>query len=91
MGTTAAVNAKRAIEVSIDGAKSLLNLTTESVEEIERRKYHGREVWSITLSFSRNEGSTNPLAIWSRSYKRFLVDAETGELLGIKLRADVRP
>lgn len=67
---------QQAIEMLGPGAASL--------EEIERESYQGHEVWSITLNVPRS-----PAAFFRAQYKRFLIDADTGELVAMKLREPV--
>ena len=67
----------------------MLENGSPSLEEIERDTYHGREVWSITLSVPRNVDQFPAMARLAADplqYKRFLIDTETGELLAMKLR-----
>lgn len=54
-----------------------------SLEEIERESFKGRDTWSITLGFPPK---FTPFSGFAMDYKRFLIDAETGELMAMKLR-----
>ena len=70
-------------------AAEVLGQTPLNLEEIEREVYQGKDVWTITLSFARNLDNVAPIArlgLDPLQYKRFLIDAETGELLAMKLR-----
>ncbi|MGA2145094.1 MAG: PepSY domain-containing protein [Bryobacteraceae bacterium] len=85
------IDAKQAIQIAKAKAAEMLDEAAAGVEEIEREQYKDREVWSITLSLPRDANPTpSPLigqfAADPLQYKRFLIDAETGELLAIKLR-----
>lgn len=83
------IDVKQAIQIAKETAAEMLEKGSFSVEEIERDFYKSRDVWSITLSTPRNLDqfpvmarlAANPL-----EYKRFLIDAETGELVAMKLR-----
>jgi hypothetical protein len=78
-----AVNLAKAKAVEMLGAKSA------SLEEIEREIYKDREVWSITLGVPRDISQLSGFAQLSADpvqYKRFLIDAESGELLAMKIR-----
>lgn len=83
------VDYKQAVQIAKANAAEMLDQPSFNLEEIERESYHNRDVWSITLSVPRDLDkipglgrlSANPL-----EYKRFLIDAETGELLAMKLR-----
>jgi len=83
------IDAKQAILVAKQQA-SQMSLPSGSLEEIERDDYKGHDVWSITLGFPRNVDHLPPIAqlsaIGKIDYKRFLIDAETGEFLAMKLR-----
>jgi hypothetical protein len=84
------IDAKQAIQIAKAKAAEMLDQTAIDLEEIEREVYKSREVWSITLSIPRDPRQLNPLAAAlgpdRRRYKRFLIDAETGELVAMKLR-----
>lgn len=78
------IDAKQAVQIAKQKAVEMLNQSPINLEELERETYKGRDVWSITLSFQR-EPSIFPLGE-PREYKRFLIDAETGELVAMKIR-----
>lgn len=65
-----------------------LDQSSANLEEIERDSYKDRDVWSITLSVPRAGAQMSSFAYLADplQYKRFLIDAETGELLAMKLR-----
>jgi len=83
------IDIKQAVQIAKVKAAEMLGKSSFNLEEIERDSYKSRDVWSITLSLPKEADqlttfaylSTNPL-----QYKRFLIDAETGELLAMKLR-----
>ncbi len=61
-----------------------------SLEEIQRETYQGHDAWSITLGVPRNLEQLPPFSRLSANpvqYKIFLIDAETGEMLAMKLHA----
>lgn len=83
------IDFSQAIKFARQSALQVLGAASVSVEEIEREAYNGREVWSITLAFPRALEKLPPIASLTSSpleYKRFLVDAETGEFVAMKLR-----
>jgi hypothetical protein len=83
------IDAKQAVQIAREKAADLLNQDSSYLEEIERDSYKDREIWSITLSLPRNVMRLAPFAQLSADpleYKRFLIDAETGELVAVKLR-----
>jgi hypothetical protein len=84
------IDAKEAVQIARQKAAEMLNQTAYDLEELERESYKDRDVWSITLSFPRNPMQpTSPFARLGSDllqYKRFLIDAETGELVAMKLR-----
>jgi hypothetical protein len=90
-GTSASTSraAGAVFQVARQGAADMLSQASSNLEEIERDTYKGREVWNITLSLPRDVSqltSFAQLAADPLQYKRFLIDAETGELLAVKLR-----
>ena len=82
------IDAKQAVQIAKEKAAEVLN-EAGTLEEIERESYKDRDVWSITLSLPRD---LNRLAPFVRitadplQYKKFLIDAQSGELLAMKLR-----
>jgi hypothetical protein len=82
------IDAKWAIQVAKEKAAEILDQTASNVEEIERETYNGREAWSITLSFPPPAPVPRRFAHLTdlRQYKRFLIDAETSDLLAVKIR-----
>ncbi len=83
------IDAKQAVHLAKHAAADMLDQGRSNLEEIERESYNDRDVWSITLSFRRNLDELEPLERLGADplqYKRFLIDAATGELVAIKLR-----
>jgi hypothetical protein len=60
------------------------------VEEIEVEYYHDAECWAITLSLYRDADETLAAIVGksslARDYKRFFVERESGEVLGVRIR-----
>ncbi len=53
------------------------------LEEVESAAFRGKDAWEITLSLR----DPNPLSFAAnRQYKTFTIDAETGEVLSMKIR-----
>jgi hypothetical protein len=77
------IDVKAATSAARTYAKDLLDWTTPRIEEVERESYNGHDAWAITLS-----NSNEPILGFhlSSPYKRFFVDAETGEVLGVVIR-----
>ncbi len=75
------IDVKEAVRIAKEKATEMLG-QNGSLEEIERERYQGHEVWSITLGLPPKFVGFS----MSLQYKRFLIDAETGELLAMKLR-----
>lgn len=66
-------------------ALDILGTPNPLVEEVERETYDGREVWRITVSV--REQAPGPFeAVPAKEYKSIFVDAETGEVLAMKIR-----
>jgi len=82
------IDARAAIQMAKAKAAEILDQTASNVEEIERETNNGRDAWSITLSFPPPAPLPQHLAQLAdlRQYKRFLIDAETGDLLAVKIR-----
>ena len=93
------IDVKKAVMIAKESAKEMLQQPTSSLEEIERDSYKDREVWSITLGLPRNLSDFDfpqfgeaigmrekMLSVFPLQYKRFLIDAETGEVVAMKLR-----
>ena len=87
----AVANAKEFAQTTLGGKHS-----DYSLEEFERDTYKGREVWLITLGMPRNVAEPAIPALGDRlgallgpadrEYKTFAVDADSGEVLAMKLR-----
>jgi hypothetical protein len=89
------IDVKQAVQIAKEKAAELLGSGAPGLEEIERDSYKDREVWSVTLSFPKDAArlrgldriaNLSGLSIDPFEYKRFLIDAETGDLTAIKLR-----
>ena len=82
------IDVKQAVRIAQDKALEMLGKTS-NLEEIERDFYRDRDVWAITLSVPRDPEKLPSLArltVEPVEYKRFLIDAFTGEFLAMKLR-----
>jgi len=87
------IDVKQAVQIAKEKAVEMLDKGSSNLEEIERDTYKGRDVWSITLSITRDFDPFGlaHLSVDPLQYKRFLIDAETGELLAMRLREVVSP
>jgi hypothetical protein len=84
------VSVQEAFAHAQEYAREVLGDMPYTWEEIEQDSYKGRQVWRITLGFPkrrptapefiRSIGAALPL-----EYKTFLVDADTGEAIAMKL------
>jgi hypothetical protein len=86
------IDFSQAIKIARQAALDVLGATSTSVEEVERHVYRKRDVWAITLGVPRDVSNLSAVARLTASpveYKRFLVDAETGDFLAMKLREPV--
>jgi hypothetical protein len=94
------IDAKKAVEAAKRSAAENLGGSSMdySLEEMELETYKGRNVWMITLGMKKKAPpippNMAPLAETmgslfgpprDREYKRFFVDAETGNLIAMKL------
>ena len=90
------IDAKQAVQIAKEKAADMLQQPGSSLEEIERDSYKNREVWSITLglpldteqwtSGAKLSNFFGQVASVPLKYRRFLIDAETGEFVAMKLR-----
>lgn len=83
------IDVKQAVQIAKEKAADILEKPSAALEEVERESYNGREVWSITLSLPRDVNQMPGLTrLYAEpiSYKRFILDAQTGELVAIRLR-----
>lgn len=88
------IDVKQAVRIAKEKAKDMLDASFSNLEEVERESYKDHDVWSITLSVPRplEADDQSPIAAIAALaarptyYKRFLIDAETGELVAMKLR-----
>jgi serine/threonine-protein kinase RIO1 len=80
------IDVKQAVQIARGKAAEMLEQDTFNLEEIERDGYRDRDVWSIT--FSLPAFHVSPLVHLAKplQYKRFLIDANTGEFVAMKLR-----
>jgi hypothetical protein len=87
------IDAKAAVQIAKEKAVELLGQSSYGLEEIQREPYKDREVWSITLSRARDMDQLHPLVQLAQfsapqpwDYKRFLIDAETGDFVAMQIR-----
>lgn len=84
------VSVKEAVAKAIAFAENLLEPSGISglrLEEVERTGINGNGPWSITLSMPRPPSGMELFAGKNaREYKTFLVNADTGEVLSMKIR-----
>ena len=71
-------------------ARGVLGDMPYTLEEVEQDSYKGRKVWRITLGFPKRRPTAPDLvrslgAGLPLEYKTFLVDADTGEAIAMKL------
>jgi hypothetical protein len=86
---SAMIDLKQAVQIAKAKAAEMLDQGPSNLEEIERETYKGHDVWSITLSLPRDVEYLPGFARLSADplqYKRFLIDAVSGELVAMKLR-----
>jgi hypothetical protein len=83
------IGVKDAVALAKAKAAEILDAKSASLEEIEREVYKDRDVWSITLGVPRDISQLSTFAQLSADlvqYQRFLIDAENGELLAMRIR-----
>lgn len=82
------IDVKKAVAIAKQQAAEILDQPRTTLEEVETDEYRGGLVWSITLSYPREQVQGSVVARFADplNYKRFLVDSETGDLHAIQLR-----
>lgn len=84
------INAKQAVEIARRFAGEMIGRDPLNLEELERELYKDRDAWSVTLSFPQERGIitafSSQFGMQPLQYRRFLVDAETGDFIALKLR-----
>jgi hypothetical protein len=82
------IDVKEAVQIAKQKAVEILGAESASLEEIDRGKYNSIDSWGITLGVPRDLNQLSPLARMSVApvqYKVFYIDAQSGELLAMKL------
>ena len=75
---------------AMEYAREVLGDMEYTLEEVELRPYNDRPVWYITLGFPERRPASTELvrllgAALPLEYKTFLVDADSGEPIAMKL------
>ncbi len=82
------IDVKEAVQIAKAKAVEILGAESASLEEIERGVSNGSDAWIITLGVPRdlNQLSTfAKLSVAPVQYRRFFIDAQSGELVAMKL------
>ena len=84
------VTVQEASQRAKEYAREVLGDLPYTLEEVEQDTYKGRQVWRITLGLPKRRPSAPELirsmgAALPLEYKIFLVDADTGEPVAMKL------
>lgn len=85
------IDVKEATQIALDYFQDIYSDQSFSnvlLEEVERAQEDDSSYWWITIGFTEDR-QTGPFAQLpsSRRYKRFKIDAETGEVLAMKIRS----
>lgn len=80
------IDVKDAVQSAKTYAREVLGESTPTVEEIEREQYKTRDVWKVTLGFPSQTSTFAVLGFPAKEYKSFLIDADTGQTLAMKIR-----
>ena len=78
------ISVKQAVASAVNFAQNILEsprIANLRLEEVDRGKFRGKDVWLITLSMTGG----GPLEL-GRDYKTFAVDGQKGEVLSMKIR-----
>jgi hypothetical protein len=84
------VTLQDALTSAVKYAHEVLGNYDFTFEEVERDRYKDQDVWCITLGFpkrtlSPTEANRFPIS-WPREYKTFLINANSGEAMAMKIR-----
>ena len=82
------IDVKEAVQIAKQKAAEILGEQSASLEEIDRGSYNGIDAWNITLGVPRDLNQVSPLARLSVApvqYRRFIIDAQSGQFLAMKL------
>jgi hypothetical protein len=86
------IDAKTAVRFAKEHAVNMLGQQKSRLEEIELDTYKGRDVWRVTLGIPKPADDIFPpstlaaLGFGPLEYKMFLVDADDGGFIAMKLR-----
>ena len=87
----AMIDVKEATQIALSYFEDLYGEDAFSnvlLEEVERDEEEGTSYWLITIGFTeRRSDPSGPLPMSSRRYKRFKINAETGEVVAMKIRS----
>lgn len=86
------IDVKEATQVALEYFQDIYSDESFSevrLEEVEREEEGDTTYWLITIGFTerKKEGPLGQLPTSSRRYKRFKIDAETGEVISMKIRS----
>jgi len=85
------VTLKEAFQNAVEYGRQVIGDFQFTLEEVERDTYKDKDVWCITLGFPKRSHLLRNtmeelLGTLPREYKTFLIDAQTGEALAMKIR-----
>jgi hypothetical protein len=75
------IDVKTAVRAAVDYVKEFQELIPPRELRLEETEYLDAGLWEITLSFLENN------VTGARSYKSFVIDAQTGEIKSMKVRS----
>lgn len=90
------IDVKKATEIALSYFEDLYGeepFSNVLLEEVEREEEDGTPYWLITIGFTeqKERKPSSPLSSLTpgrrRRYKRFKIDAETGEVVSMKIRS----
>jgi hypothetical protein len=92
------IDVKEAYARAVQFARHIIGDLPFTLEEIDRGEYRGMPVWELTLGYPVSAEAPQPAALSAgeayaalfepraKTYKRFLVHLNTGEVVSMKLR-----
>lgn len=83
------VTVQQAYQYAVDYACEMLGKLDFTLEEVERGDYRNQDAWLITLGFTKRalpKSLEEMMGASLREYKTFVINAQTGEPMAMKIR-----
>ena len=80
---------QQVFQCAVAFAKEVIGNDREfTLEEVKRDRYREQDAWSITLGLPKRKPNSDEVMRfpWPREYKTFLINAQTGQPIAMKIR-----